>query len=142
MKRIFFLLIVLISSFSYAQEFRLVCKGIVKWSGDEKPVEAIYELIIDEKNGTIPSFTVGLAPGCFESEYTSGVCSCKVTKSAISCESESRLKKSPSFLSKESFTINRYTGKMQTSTSAFAYNKYVSSSSGELTCEKIQSKKF
>lgn len=125
-----------------AQEVHLLCKGKIKWLGNERVEEKIYEITFDEKRGTLPSFTVGLAQGCFQSEIFTGTCNCSVTNSSISCESKIKGIKNPAFESNQSFIINRYTGRMQTSVSTTANENYYSSNSGEFVCEKFTSKKF
>jgi hypothetical protein len=133
-----------------AKEVELQCKGVEVFS--EKHVvtnkfQTDYAVVFDDVKKTIPIMTVGLARGCFNDEHEKSLkCDCKVTEREISCESSTKGITNPSLTAKQSFVINRFSGKMRTS--GFMMGKsidgqdFYSSTSGDLLCEVMSKKKF
>jgi hypothetical protein len=133
-----------------AKEIELQCKGVEIFS--EKHVvtdksQKNYVIVFDDVKKTIPIMTVGLAKGCFKSEHLKSTkCECKVTEREISCESSATGITNPSLSTQQSFTINRFSGQMNTYGSMMGKTgdgqDFYSSTAGDLSCEVLTKKKF
>jgi len=133
-----------------SKEVELQCKGVEVFS--EKLVvtsksQKDYTVVFDDVKKTIPIMTVGLAQGCFKSEHEKSTkCDCKVTEREISCESSTTGITNPSLITQRSFVINRFSGKMHTSSSMMGKNvdgqDFYYSTTGDLLCEVFTKKKF
>lgn len=139
--------VMFVCGFAVAQETHLQCRGKKTYLG-EKPTEAIYEVSFDANKKVVISMTQGIAQGCFQDDISqSSGCDCKVTKETISCFSSAVGLKNLSHKVLSSFTINRFSGRMQTQrtdsgTDVTTGKDYFYSVSGELTCEKLTASKF
>jgi hypothetical protein len=131
-----------------AKEVDLLCKGKEEWTlikdngPDSQTQDKTYEVTFDDEKRTIPSMTIGLIEGCFESDYyKSTKCDCSVTDKIIKCEAETTGIINPTIKSKQEFSINRLTGRMLTFRS-YSGKDFHSGVSGELSCEVFTKKKF
>lgn len=133
-----------------AKQIELDCKGVETFSEQfvvTSRSQANYSIVFDDAKKTIPIMTVGLAMGCFKSEYVrSTKCDCKVTEREVSCESATIGVKNPSASSQQSFVINRFSGKMRTFRTMTGKNTdgrdVIFSTEGDLMCEVFTAKKF
>lgn len=135
----------LFSSCGYAAETHLLCKGQVEWlskRGAEVEKNQGWEVTFNDLNGKL-SFTRGLAPGCTSDTDTSKSleCECEITNETISCSSKSKSTENSSWTEKNSFLINRYSGRLTGSSFSADKDEWFSSSI-EATCDKFTERKF
>ena len=142
--------IVFLSNNIYSKEIELLCTGQETHYKNSLLFEksaATYTIIFDDVKKTIPIMTQGLILGCFQSEHTKSIkCDCQVTDRELKCEAALVGITNKSYQSKQSFVLNRYSGKMNnfnssTSTDENSQNIYYSTT-GELDCKAMTKRKF
>lgn len=147
-KLIVYIFLLSIPSTVLSKEIMLSCVGQELYMENFKETgraNKTYEVTFDSKKNTITSMTLGLAQGCFTVDYLKSTkCKCTMNEREISCESSALgvLNKTLSF--EESFTINRYSGKMRNfKTMTFSeIDKSITTTSGDFHCEVFEKKRF
>ena len=147
MKKLLFISLLLTSNIVFSKEIQLFCKGQEKSMTSNEVNSKTYEVTFDDVKKTVPIMTVGLMEGCFQSEYyKSTKCMCSVNEKEVKCEG-SYVGVKGNLTGEQSFTLNRYTGKLLTSRSMSGKEidsgqDFYIGTSGELSCEVLSKRKF
>jgi hypothetical protein len=128
-----------------AKQVDLICTGqeIVRSKTGTEKGEVTYEISFDDEAYKITSMTLGLVLGCYEQEwYKSSGCDCDVSDKEIKCDAYIVGKSDKSMSGKQSFALNRFSGRMifsRTYDLKTNGNLYVT---GEAMCEALSKRKF
>jgi len=147
MRKIIFISLLLTSNIVFSKEIQLFCKGQEKSMTSNEVNSKTYEVTFDDVKKTVPYMTVGLMEGCFKSEYQKSTkCECSVNEKEVKCEG-SYVGVKGNLTGEQSFTLNRYTGKLLTSRSMSGKEidsgkDFYIGTSGELSCEVLSKRKF
>ena len=151
MKKIkFFIFFLFISQLLQAKEINLYCKGLLgfysSYRGLEEKLDAKIEVKFDDATNKIlyvdPTRLFGCYPGKNEKDYKR-TCDCNINESLILCKAVSSNDKG--YRTEQSVNINRFTGILSYNEITIGLGdsgKHYIFSSGDLSCNKYDEKKF
>ena len=147
MKKILMACLILAVSICNSAEINLRCTGSESFYSSSRGMNEKLEATIEVKFDDLTNKVLYVDPtrlfGCYEnSPGYKNSCDCQVNNSLIACSAEST---KDTFNSKQTVSINRYTGRLNFSDVTIdkkAGDSYSMFKSGDLQCEHFSKKKF